>query len=298
MKIKLKLSAIIATLTLTACGSPQNLAARKDAQSEKIMCAGAKSENSDGYGGGDGTQTNPYLICTVAQFKTIQGDMGKKRFFRLTTDLDFSTEGNLRIVALSPFASIDGDQHKLKNITIEHGHGFKDNGIFGQLVKDINGNRDEIKNLIIENVKITGDGAEDGGGVIASANWNGVISNVHVTGIVSIEYPATHPNTWSVGGLVGHNSSLIENSSFDGQVTGTYNVGGIAGINEGTIRNSSSSGSIRGHHGVGGLVGVQLQPGTTENNTSSGTISALGHFGDLIGVVCNGPNYSDCPIYH
>ncbi len=220
--------------------------------------------------------------------------MGSKRFFRITSDLDFSNEVNLRIIAISPFASIDGGNHRLKNITIKHGYGFKDNGLFGQLVKDLNGNRDEIKNIIIENVTILGDGTEDSGGVIASANWGGVISNVHVSGLVKIEFPNSGVTSWNAGGLVGRNSWIIEDSSFEGEVSGVYNVGGIAGINEGLIRNSISFGTIKGVNGAGGVVGVQLKSGRMENSSSQSTIIADQHYGNPIGHTCTSDDYTLC----
>ncbi len=222
--------------------------------------------------------------------------MGAKRFFRLTSDIDFSNEVNLRIIAIAPFASIDGANHKLTNITIKHGYGYKDNGLFGQLVKDLNGNRDEIKNLIIEHIKIIGDGTEDSGGVIASANWGGIISNVHVTGVVQIEFPDAGQTSWNAGGLVGRNSWVIEDSSFDGEVSGVYNVGGIAGLNEGIIRNSKSSGMIRGIRGVGGIAGVHLKSGVMDNNSSVASVSANQYFGALVGLFCDSDVYSPCGI--
>jgi hypothetical protein len=298
MKTQSKLLVILACFSLASCGSSKelaiNLPSRTPDKSERILCPGASSENSDGYGGGTGTKENTYLICTVDHFKTIQGDMGSKRFFKLVADLDFSNEGNLKIIAVSPLASIDGNNHRLKNITIKHGNGFRSNGLFGQLVRDINGNQDEIKNLIIENVTLLGDGKDDGAGVIAAANWGGLISNVHVFGSVSIELPGTQPTAWYVGGLVGRNSSIIENSSFDGSVSGADKVGGIAGLNNGTIRNSKSSGTIRGHRGVGGVVGVQLKSGQMIGNSSSSTVAATAAFGTLAGQVCDSDDYDKC----
>jgi hypothetical protein len=299
MKNKIKLSIIIGSLTLANCGSSQNpdpSEILKNKNSEKILCEGANNSTTDGFGGGNGTQENPYLICTVDQFKLIQGDMNKKRFFKLTSDLDFRAEENLRIIAIAPFASIDGGNHKIKNIKITHGNGYKDNGLFGQLVKDLNGNRDEIKNLIIENVQITGDGTDDGGGVIASVNLGGIISNVHVTGNVQIQFPDSGPSTWSVGGLVGRNASLIEGCTFEGNVLGVYNVGGIAGLNEGTIRNSRSYGIVSGRKGSGGIVGVQLKSGVMENNRSLATAFASQYSGELVGLLCNSDDYSRCGI--
>lgn len=300
-KLKNRLQVITLTLSLVllGCGSATSrsgIDTISDETSEKNLCPGAQPENSDGYGGGTGTKVNPYLICTVGQFKKIQGNMADKRFFRITSDIDFSNESNHRIAAISPFASIDGDNHKLTHITIKHGYGYKDNGIFGQLVKDLNGNRDEIKNLVIENVKVIGDGSEDGGGVIASANWGGVISNVHVTGMVQIEFPEAGQTSWAVGGIAGKNSWIIEDSSFDGEVSGVCNVGGITGLNEGIVRNSKSSGIVRGIRGVGGITGVQLGAGITTNNISNCSIAANRFSGALTGLVCNSNEYSLCGI--
>ncbi len=295
---KLRLAIIIGSLTLTHCGLAPELASKTDILNnqkyQNPFCTGSDSETTEGYGGGDGTKENPYLVCTVEHFKSIEGDMGKKRFFKLTADLDFESEGALRMLAIAPFASIDGKNHKIKNLTLQHGHGFKDSGLFGQLLEDGKGNQDEIKNLIIENVKLIGDGKEDAGGVIASNNWGGIISNVHITGKVQIEYPDAHPYFWGTGGIVGKNSSLIENSSFDGEISGIYNVGGIAGINEGIIRNCNSSGTIRGLDGTGGIVGVQLKSGKIENNQSNATINANQHYGALAGLLCEFDDYSKC----
>lgn len=298
MKSKLKFSIwilkLIVSLLLAGCGSSTRDLPGNSPQSERVLCAGGRSENSDGYGGGDGTRENPYLICTVNHFRTIQGDMGRKRFFKLTADLNFANEGNIRIIALAPFASIDGQNHRLQNITMQHGYGFRDNGIFGQLVRDMNGNQDEIKNLVVENVTLLGDGNEDGGGVIASTNWGGIISNVHVTGRIQIQYPNSGSSTWSVGGLVGRNTSVIENSSFDGDIIGTSNVGGIAGINEGTIRNSMSSGTISGHSGIGGVVGLQLRSGVLETSRSTSGITANRRFGAVTGIQCDSDEIQVC----
>lgn len=113
----------------------------------------------------------------------------------------------------------------------------------------------------------------------ASSNWGGIISNVHVTGTVQIEFPASRQTSWSVGGLVGKNSWIIEDSSFDGEVSGVYNVGGIAGSNEGIIRNSRSSGLIRGTKYVGGITGNLFNQGLLEGNSSTANLTVIDQFG-------------------
>ncbi len=265
------------------------------------ICSGSNPNHSDGgFGGGDGTVGNPYLVCTVEHFKNIQGDFHNKRNFKLTSDIDFSSEGNLRIIAISPFATIDGDGHTIRNIVIEHGHGWTWNGLFGQLVQDMDGHPDEIKDLNIENITIRGDGYPDHAGVIAAANRQGIISNVHVRGQVIVEDTvdgnSVDYGAWSTGGLVGQNFGRIENSSFQGRVGGVYNVGGLVGLNHGQIINSRSSGSVGGRLGVGGIVGVQMQSGTDAGNTSNADVTGLGRFGWLVGLRCPSSEYSLCEM--
>lgn len=297
MRNKSGFSAILFSLILEAC-APQSGSLKTQDPSNRFVpstpCANSALYRSDGYGAGTGTQENPYLICTVDQFKAIQGDMNEKRFFKMTRDLDFSDTENLSMIGIAPFASIDGGNHHLKNIRMKHGNGYKDHGLFGQLVQYPNGNRDEIKNLIIENITILGTGSEDGGGVLAGANWGGLISNVHVSGIVKIEYPNLSATSWSTGGLVGKNSWIIEDSSFEGQVSGVYNVGGIAGTNDGVIRNSFFKGAISGLRGAGGIVGLQLKSGMVDRVQSHARVTANHRFGNAIGFSCPSDNPTLC----
>ena len=101
------------------------------------------------------------------------------------------------------------------------------------------------------------------GGLVGS-NYAGAISTSYATGSVT--------GTANVGGLVGNNSMLGNNSATisasyaAGSVTGSsYRVGGLVGRNSATISTSYATGSVTSsyHNLVGGLVGY-----------SSGTISA------------------------
>ncbi len=200
------------------------------------------------------------------------------------------------MIAIAPFASIDGDNHKLKNITLTHTDSLSGAGLYGQLTWGPNGKRDEIKNLIIENVKIISSSGDDSAGVIAAANWYGLISNVHVVG-GSVKIAGQSSSSIGIlytGGLVGINKSIIEDSSVDGKVSGLYNVGGIAGVNAATLRNSKASGTVAGLKGVGGIVGVQIMPGTLENSSASAAVTGNEHSGDQIGLTCNSQEYDQC----
>lgn len=60
-----------------------------------------------------------------------------------------------------------------------------------------------------------------------------------------------------IGGIVGENSGIIEQCSFDGAVKGENVIGGIAGNNTsgGKITACTSSGSITGENSTGGIAG-------------------------------------------
>ena len=60
-----------------------------------------------------------------------------------------------------------------------------------------------------------------------------------------------------VGGIVGNNSGLVRNCSFNGSVSGSDRVGGIAGINavSGVIEGCSVVGALRADHFAGGITG-------------------------------------------
>ena len=82
-----------------------------------------------------------------------------------------------------------------------------------------------------------------------------VVKNLTVTG------------TWQpsgqesqVGGIVGHNSGVVQDCLFNGLVKGKNNIGGIAGINEAgaTIRGCTVRGSMQGEHYTGGVAGQNL----------------------------------------
>ena len=78
MKSEKQIGTILLSLLFIQCGSSSDLSKGTSANSnipvsEKTLCAGANAEKTDGYGGGDGTQGNPYLICTNEQFKGIHG---------------------------------------------------------------------------------------------------------------------------------------------------------------------------------------------------------------------------------
>lgn len=96
------------------------------------------------------------------------------------------------------------------------------------------------------------EGRESYEGLFSKTQPSAIIENINVIGII-------HPegNSFDVGGIVGRNSGMITNCSFEGYVEGYDYVGGICGYNEalGTISKCTASGKITGMHFTGGIVG-------------------------------------------
>lgn len=89
----------------------------------------------------------------------------------------------------------------------------------------------------------------------------------------------------NVGGLIGQawDSSITLCDSL-GNSTGTLNnIGGLVGLNEGIINNTYSQGAVSGNSQVGGLVGNNT--GTVNDSYSSGAVSGTGSYiGGLAGL--------------
>lgn len=80
----------------------------------------------------------------------------------------------------------------------------------------------------------------------------GTIKNLSIEGAVT---PGGEKG--NIGGIVGHNSGIVENCSFSGYLKGKDTVGGVVGWNgnTGIIINSLSSGIIYGERKAGGIAG-------------------------------------------
>jgi filamentous hemagglutinin family protein len=102
------------------------------------------------------------------------------------------------------------------------------------------------------------------------ASNHGTISNSYATGVVTDSGVGSF-----IGGLVGYNSNIIENSFTSGTLnTNSSYVGGITGYNAGSINNSYSTSSISGWTALGGLVGDNA--GTVTNSYAAGYVPVGG----------------------
>ena len=157
-----------------------------------------------------------------------------------------------------PFrGTLDGNGHAITNLTINTSTSYQ--GLFGNI-----GTGGNIKNLAIENVKITG-GRYTGG--VAGTLEGGVIENVYITGNVS-------STAASIGGLVGYiiyEGSAVRNCYSAADVTSTgNNVGGIIG-NGGAnaiVENCYTTGNIKGSNYIGGVSGTLNSNATIRNSVA------------------------------
>ena len=158
---------------------------------------------------------------------------------------DITLEGNWTPIGATPTSAFtgtfDGNGKVITGLTITGGIGNL--GMFGVI-----GSKARVENLKLVNCNITGIYPSIVGG-LAGQNDRGTIQNCSVTGSVE---------GWSpVGGLVGNNSGIINNSSFHGNFVRSNGneTGGIAGLNSGTVENCLVIGHVEGEDIVGGVMG-------------------------------------------
>ena len=228
---------------------------------------------SSGYGGGSGTESDPYLISTPEHLIYFNEEVTIKKidttgvYYQLTDDIDFSgydtdsddTNGNFSPIGYSKSfgdrnyfkGTFDGNGHTISNIEI-----ILPNqdyvGFFGYI------DSATIQNLGLENIRVEGSGYVGG---LVGHHYKGSVAQSYATGSVK-------GNRDCIGGLAGYSSGTITQSYATGEVSGHANVGGLLGYqSSGTVDESYSTGKVtgRGAH-IGGLVGYA---GNTLNTTHS-----------------------------
>jgi hypothetical protein len=236
------------------------------------------------YGGGSGTEEDPYLIYTAEQFNWISlvpGDWDK--IFKMMADIDFneligtnySTIGYYSIPHIKPFSGVfDGNGHTISNFSYNSEY-IDCLGLFSI----VDGENAQIKNLGLIAPDINADTQRTG----AIVGW---MKRGYIIGCYVIDGNIT--GDFVVGGFVGSNSGTITDSYALSTISGIRFVGGFSGINTGTISNCYANSSVlcpvvsSGWSGFGGLVGQN--DGLVTNCYVIGDVSATrGYIGGLIG---------------
>jgi len=227
------------------------------------------------YGGGMGTTTDPYRICTAEQFKAVGEDPNDwDKSFRLMTDIDLAGLGqNVEVIGNEevPFTgTFDGDQKAISDFTYNSITGDYI-GLFGH----VKGVEAKIKNLGLVSPEIFVGMGYYVGAVVGYLD-HGSLEGCYVQGgKVSGDY--------ETGGLVGHNFGNVSDCHSSCELYGNYNVGGLIGVNRYAVTNSSSVGYVKGYNVAGGLVGHNKTPQEINSCYSTGAVSAYTIAGGLVG---------------
>jgi len=212
------------------------------------------------------------LIRNWYDLDAIRDNLGAN--YRLMNDLDSTTAGYM----------------ELASETANAGRGWEPIGTSDdRFTGSFDGQGYEIRDLFINRP------GEHHVGLFAHISWIHPIENLGVIENVGLVNADVTGRRW-VGGLVGDNAGVVNNSSSTGRVTGEWDVGGLTGCNSGTVNNSYSTSNVTGGYYVGGLVGsvtgeATVREGIVSNSYSTGSVTGATRVGGLVGSVLG-----DCTV--
>jgi hypothetical protein len=259
------------------------------------------------YGGGSGTEADPYQIWTAEQMNTIglnPADWNKTFILKADIDLATYTGTQYKRIGIDPgnsfSGSFDGNGHVIRNLTYKTNTTTMFIGLFGYTSTGA-----IIKNLGLIDVNISAPGSHFGA-LIGQMNDDTTISSCYSTGsvigndtsigglvgaghgsITSCYSTCTVNGTTNIGGLIGSGSGAMTSCYSTGQVSGLSTIGGLVGYNSAALISCYSSSVVNGNQNdIGGLCGENHGPITSCYST--GTVSGDSGVGGLIGQVTNG----------
>ncbi len=237
---------------------------------------------SEQFGGGDGTRENPYLIengahLALLAFNVNNGTNYKNTYFRQTVGImlnDTTVEDWSNVLTTinswnpigtqqAPFLGhYDGGGFSISGIYIQSSDHA---GLFGYT-----GNESSILNVTIRNSVIRG---SDYVGAVCAYNQAEIsdcdVINTLITG------------NEAVGGICGYNSSVLSYCKNYANITADKNVGGIAGKSDSIIVNCTNYGTVAANYHVGGIVGSTLS--LIENCLNTVVVYGVDYVGGIVG---------------
>lgn len=193
--------------------------------------------------------------------------------------------------------TFDGNEHTISGLTVN-----LRNENYAGFIGRLDGGT--VKNLTLENVKITGKELPAGG--VAGYCNGGTIENCHVTGTGKISVTEDSYSS-DIGGIVGSNRngtilachvSKEYSVGTDATMAQTFITGGIAGKNSGgTIKGCYALCSLSGRN-VGGICGTNSTYDDTESSYiacySNCRYNASGKAGGILGSFSENPTFTQC----
>jgi hypothetical protein len=250
------------------------------------------------FGGGDGTQSNPYLISGAQQLKKLVDDVNNEQtysdtYFKLTTNIHITANEwvpigysrshfNMGFVEYhTPFEGVfDGDGHIISG-TLKSAQNSS-LGFFGTIIDAV------IYNLTIA-ATVRNEYSEPETlvytGALAGYARNSIIQNCTIFGTVA----KMGVESSSIGGVAGAIfSGNISNCTVFGAINGGGDAGGIVGVTRDTdITNCtvSASGGINSQAFAGGIAGFFADSGTISGCTNHSPVNGITNStGGLVGV--------------
>ena len=233
------------------------------------------------FGGGKGTEDEPYIIATAKQFARLtlnvaNGNSYAGKYFKLTSDIDLASRQWTPVGSAStPFAgTFDGQFHKISNLYISQ-NTTTYTGLFGY-------NTGTIKNLIISSGNVTG------------YRYTGAVAGFNSGLIRNCENASTVNGNAFTAGIVGHNTGTVSGCSNSANVFGTEYTSGIVAYNytgtttdieyKGEIADCYNTGYISGVSYSGGIAGALMgEGGSLKNAYNSGTVVGRTNSGAIAG---------------
>jgi hypothetical protein len=237
------------------------------------------------YGGGAGTQDDPYLIRTAEQLNAIgatQGDWNKH--FQLRADIDLSeyADDAYNIIGTGPtsdsFSGVfDGNDHTISGFSLRSMR-RQYTGLFGYV-------SGQIKNLGLIGPRLISQGSYVG--ALAGYLFAGTITSCYAenTDVAGDDY---------IGGLIGSCRGRLYKSYSSGSVAGDAYVGGLIGlVDDSTVNTSYSKAAVSGNREVGGLAGKTIDEASIINNCyATGGVNGSIYVGGLVGQVERGAAFN------
>jgi hypothetical protein len=202
--------------------------------------ANQSGEQTGPFCGGTGSESDPYLICTVRQLKSIDGDrrLGdgsydksmRGKSFRIVNDLDLRSVSAMRESFIQYFSGhLDGGGHTLKNL-----------GLNGEVLHPLFAfNTGVIENLTLDHFSVVGPAALLGSNYYLTKTVNGLQTDeVETIGTVR-DVKVSNGSLYSIGNfvisagiVVGLNNASVSNITVEQvsiSVTGVNHSGGGVG---------------------------------------------------------------------
>ncbi|MEL6134057.1 MAG: GLUG motif-containing protein [Bacteroidota bacterium] len=231
------------------------------------------------FDGGDGTESNPYLVGTPEQLDIMR--LFLESFFVMTSDIDVSAIAAMDPAGWRPIGDLnepftgnfDGGGFEVKGLTIARTD-QSEVGLFGVL-----GGEGVIQNLNVQAIGVAGGQAT---GVLLGRQLSGTIRKCSTSGSIAA-------NNSRIGGLIGSQEEglITQCTSSCGVFSELSRVGGLVGLTQaGTVEKSFATGNVESLSSrVGGLIGSVEEGATVRDNYATGNVTARNRGGGLYGRV-------------